>query len=88
MTPRSEAPASALQQDNSANNCPFYGRAYFEGVRGTPHHPPFILFPTRRNQCALITDRHSPCVLEMDRNPVDWRACPIVRHARVDGFDA
>ena len=86
MTTQTERAAYAPKQDDSAIICPFYGRAYFEGVRGGPL-PPFVLYPTFGNQCALITDRHSPCVLEVEQRPVDFRACLIARHARMEGFD-
>jgi hypothetical protein len=86
MATQIKTPACAPKQDDSAINCPFYGRAYFEGVRGS-QNPPFVLYPSRGNQCALITDRHSPCVLAGERAPVDWRACLIVRHARAEALD-
>jgi hypothetical protein len=37
--------------------CPFYGKAASEMFT--------ILSPTGGNQCALITGRHSPCVMEL-----------------------
>jgi len=73
--------------DKLITNCPFYGTAYYEGSpRGTPH-PPFVLFPSGGNQCAMVTNRLAPCYLEMDGLPVDWRACRIVRHMRMERDD-
>lgn len=53
-------------------NCPFYGRALVFAGR------PFTLLGTGGNQCAIIIDRHSPCALEIDNQPVDWRTCPRI----------
>ena len=46
--------------------CPFYG---FSAARGN-------LIDTKGNQCALITNSHSPCRMEMNQEDPDWEACP------------
>lgn len=61
----------------SDRNCPFYG------VSWTPLCRPFMLLGTGGNQCALMVDSHSPCKLEIDGQPVDWKACPRVAELRV-----
>jgi len=76
-------PETKLKKIPSAANCPFYGAVYFEGQRGTPH-PPFVLFPTEGNECAVVTNRHTPCYLEIEGQPVDWRNCVIVRLMRME----
>lgn len=58
-------------------NCPFYGRALWESITA-----PFLLVDTRGNQCALITDAHSPCAMEIEGREIDWRACPRVAEVR------
>jgi hypothetical protein len=77
------------------NNCPFYGRhmAFMmhlpdlammldpttsEMVR--PDIAPFNLINQEGNECALITDRFSPCAEEMAGRPVDWHTCELVQH--------
>lgn len=51
-------------------SCPFYAHSLF------PHD--WILIENHRsNQCALITDAHSPCILEFTfHRPADWATCP------------
>lgn len=61
-------------------NCPFYGRR----LVALESEPPFLLFNQRGNQCALCTASHSPCDLEIDQRPVDWRACERIRAIRDD----
>lgn len=62
-------------------NCPFYGRAMY--VQLAHFALPFILLNTEGNQCGLILNRHAPCILEIDGQPVEWSACPIVREVRL-----
>jgi len=63
-------------------NCPFYGRAlYVQAQYGA--QMPFILFPTNGNQCGLVSNRHAPCILEIEGNPVEWTDCPIVSEVRI-----
>lgn len=58
--------------DEELMNCPFYGRSLFRGTDGA--HPFFA--GTAGNQCALITDAHSPCVMEtIQGKPPDWSGC-------------
>jgi hypothetical protein len=64
-------------------NCPFYGRAIFI-AKDQPKDPPFVLFEQGGNQCGLITTAHSPCLMEMVHEPVDWKTCTLVRGARCE----
>ena len=67
----------------SAPNCPFYGRHLYRS-NSLIVDPPFLLLATGGNQCGLVTKSHSPCRMEMDREPVDWRECPLVGDARLE----
>jgi hypothetical protein len=65
-------------------NCPFYGRSLrivglFSNGAGTP----MALIDTRGDQCALVELRRSPCYLEIEGRPVDWRDCRIVARIRL-----
>jgi hypothetical protein len=51
-----------------ASRCPFYGQCALP-VLQTTH-------PTGGNQCALVIEALSPCVMEVYRNqPPDWAKC-------------
>lgn len=54
-------------------NCPFYANALhqFPGAN-------WQLVPNRgSNQCALITNAHSPCIMEVKMGaPPEWSGCP------------
>jgi hypothetical protein len=65
-------------------NCPFYGRAYFDPPHISPNHPPFLLFGTHGNQCALVTASHSPCRMEIAGEEPDWKECVLVKEARCE----
>lgn len=65
-------------------NCPFYGRALFTSFAGAPDRPRFLLIDSRGNQCALVTDAHSPCMLEIAGQPVEWRDCPRMKDVRME----
>ena len=65
-------------------NCPFYGHAYYAAHNGAPHQPPFVLFPSGGNQCALDTDSHAPCRMEQHGEVPDWKTCILVRSARCE----
>jgi len=64
----------------SERNCPFYGRSMQTALAVKPAL--FVLFDSRGNQCALVTDAHSPCLLEIEGRPVEWRECPRVEAIR------
>lgn len=54
------------------NNCPFYAASLFfrRGVM-----PAIISNPTS-NQCAIITDAHSPCRMQVfEGQEPDWKRC-------------
>jgi hypothetical protein len=53
--------------------CPFYGYALFhhEAVGGGDT----IMVPSQGNQCALITDAHSPCAMQIDGLRPEWEKC-------------
>lgn len=54
-------------------NCPFYGVALSRSPQ--LRHPFFI--ETGGNRCALITEAHSPCRMEViDGQPPEWWKCP------------
>jgi hypothetical protein len=63
-------------------NCPFYGRAIYPQVM-LPLR--FLLIDSQGNQCALVTDAHSPCRMEIDGLPVEWRECPLIKDIRMEG---
>lgn len=63
-------------------NCPFYGRALYQ-QNGIDRPGPFLLMNTHGNQCALVRDAHSPCMLETVQHPIDWRTCGRVDELRV-----
>ncbi len=55
-----------------SENCPFYGIA----IRVIHTGPCVIAMESHGNQCALMTDAHSPCVMEISGQTVNWRGCP------------
>ena len=64
-------------------NCPFYGRhMYIQGIRGQGH--PFLLVEQKGNQCGLIVNSYSPCWMEQNGEPIDWKACPLVNDVRLN----
>lgn len=66
-------------------NCPFYGCAMYQHGLGAP--APFILLGTGGNQCALIRDRHAPCLMEQNHDVVEWHLCPLVGDLRINVKD-
>jgi hypothetical protein len=63
-------------------NCPFYGRSMFlSQVYGIP---PFVLFPQKGNQCALVVKSHAPCRMEIEGETPDWKTCILVREIRME----
>ena len=54
--------------------CPFYGFSYTMG----------IFTDTGGNQCALKTNRLSPCYMEISEQVPDWNRCPLKRTAPSD----
>lgn len=62
-------------------NCPFYGRAMYAQMM-LPLR--FLLLNTEGNQCGLVTDAHSPCMLETGGEEIDWRRCPRVQDIRME----
>jgi hypothetical protein len=62
-------------------NCPFYGRnlVSFGAAPAVGVPAQAILWPTYGNQCALIIGAHSPCYMEIESLPVDWRKCKRVK---------
>lgn len=59
-------------------NCPFYGRYLFGSLSHVDQRP-FMLLDSYGNQCAVIMVAHSPCYLEVEGKPVDWRECQRVK---------
>ena len=55
-----------------SKNCPFYGVA----IRVMMTGPCVIAMETSGNQCGLMTEAHSPCVMEISSKAVNWSACP------------
>ncbi|MEK7558374.1 MAG: hypothetical protein AAB507_00940 [Patescibacteria group bacterium] len=47
--------------------CPFYGMSLLPMMGG--------LIDTQGNQCALRTENHSPCHMEIIGNSPDWNKC-------------
>jgi hypothetical protein len=70
-----------MQKTNSTMNCPFYGRALFAQMI-QPFR--FVLLDSQGNQCAIITDSHAPCRMEIEGLPIDWKECPLVQHVRLE----
>jgi hypothetical protein len=67
-------------------NCPFYGHTMF--VSTVPNYSKaFVLMPSDGNQCGLITSSHSPCHMEINQLPVEWRNCPYVSDIRIGTKD-
>lgn len=66
-------------------NCPFYGRHFVEGrfVPGSGPALPMALLNSEGNQCALVTTSFTPCYLEIEGKPVDWRSCKRVAMIRI-----
>ncbi len=59
-------------------DCPFYGTAM--AFLQVHHDPPFrLMLMTESNRCSLITQAHSPCMLEQEGKSVDWSTCPRVK---------
>lgn len=48
-------------------NCPFYGC----------HDAMGLLIDSGGNQCALISESYSPCKMELEGLPVNWKTCPV-----------
>lgn len=54
-------------------SCKYYGHSGIAaGIAGLGE-----LIPTGGNQCGLITDAHSPCWMEMERQVPEWGSCPL-----------
>ena len=47
--------------------CPFYGFAYAMEM----------LIDSKGNQCALVTNSHSPCRMEMSNQEICWNKCRL-----------
>lgn len=61
-------------------SCPYYGKSSPPGNFG--------IVPTGGNQCALITEAHSPCRMEIKGDAPDFEHCELkgsARQADVDG---
>lgn len=59
--------------------CPFYAHALMPLLTSPGYFAPlkWALFPNPdSNQCALITDAHSPCIMQIDGTEPDWAVCP------------
>jgi hypothetical protein len=63
-------------------NCIFYGYSMYQAHYN--NQPPFVLFKTNGNQCALITTSHAPCRMEMAGETPDWQTCILVREVRME----
>ena len=64
----SESPAPRRELSVLPVACHFYGKAI-----GAAR-----LIDTHGNQCALITERHSPCQMEIANRTPDETTCPLV----------
>lgn len=64
-------------------NCPFYGRHMYRN-NSLITDPPFLLLDSRGNQCALVTSKFAPCIMERDDKGVEWRHCPLLGDALVE----
>lgn len=53
-------------------SCPFYGRSLIGLHAGM--HPQLVGFGDS-NRCALITDAHAPCAMEIARLAPNWGEC-------------
>lgn len=62
-------------------NCPFYGRSMFINAVWPPR---ILLIKSHGNQCALVTDAHAPCLMEINGDPIEWRECPRVKDMRME----
>lgn len=58
-------------------SCLFFGYSFFPATPPESAHFGAALIRCGGNRCALITDAHSPCWMEVGEgsNP-DWAACP------------
>ena len=65
-------------------NCPFYGYALYPSAFAVSPNgmPPFIMFPTEGNQCAMVAGRHAPCRMEQNGEIPDWKECVLVKTAQ------
>lgn len=61
-----------------SHNCPFYGRhlVWWGEVLSLPA---MTLLDSQGNQCAIVFGSLSPCYLELENKPVDWRECIRVK---------
>jgi hypothetical protein len=61
-------------------NCPFYGYTMIAPSVETQVRLNIQLRPmfmsTRGNQCALMTNAHSPCRMEIEGHSPEWYTCP------------
>lgn len=58
-------------------NCPFYAHTIRKVPVDSGREPVWLRIPNPgSNQCALVTDAHSPCIMEViaKRTP-DWEQC-------------
>jgi hypothetical protein len=55
------------------HNRPFHACTLYEPIRGG-----FLLLAPGGNRCGLIADAHSPCYLELQGRPVEWRRCDLM----------
>lgn len=82
---------SAVDKITAANtaaravrNCPFYGYALYSSVvmAAQSKTPPFVMFPTGDNQCALVGGWYAPCRMEQDGEVPEWNECTLVKAAQ------
>ena len=67
------------------HNCPFYGMSLTQHtVSDGEKTLPFVMIATMGNQCGLVINAHSPCVLKIASLPVDWYKCPYVDATRLN----
>lgn len=62
-------------------SCPFYGRALFAHMVLPVR---FVLLDTKGNQCGIVTDAHSPCMMETNGEAVVWEECPRMKELRME----
>jgi hypothetical protein len=58
-----------------APDCPFYAHSIIKVLSRSAR--PWLIIPTpSSNACALITDAHSPCRMEVEEDAApDWNRC-------------
>jgi hypothetical protein len=51
-------------------------------IRIAKRTTPFLLLDQKGSQCGLIETAHSPCMMEVNGQPIEWEQCPRVEEIR------